>query len=356
VSKRISLSFPAKTIGLDLGDRVSIFTVRGPDGRVCCRGKLATTKERFREFFAAEQGTRVIYEVGTHSPWITALLRNLGCETVVANPWRVKLIAKSLDKCDRKDADLLSEFGFLKPSVLSPVTHRAPETASARAVITARAALVRMRTQAINTVRGLVKSIGHRLPTCTADSFHNKVWIPDELAAALLPLRDLIADLTRRIARFDRQIEQLCRDAYPETKRLRQVRGVGPITSLAFVLTIEDPKRFRCSREVGSYLGLVPKVAQSSGDSPELRITKAGDRSLRTLLVQCAQYVCGRFGEDSDLRRFGHAIAARGGKTAKKRAVVAVARKLAVLLHALWVTDQPYEPLKNTKIALQQAS
>ena len=350
MSKPIALSFPAKTIGVDLGDRFSVFTVRGPDGEVCERGKLATTPKAFGEFFANERGTRVVYEVSTHSSWITWLLRDLGCETVVANPWRVKLIAQSLSKCDRKDADLLSEFGFLKPSTLSPVTHRGPEVAAARAAITARASLVRVRTQLINCVRGLVKSIGYRLPSCSAEAFHRKAWIPEQLRTALIPLRTQIEDLTGKIRDFDRDIERISQDLYPETARLRQVRGVGPITALAFVLAVEDPTRFPRSRDVGSYFGLAPKVSQSSGEAPELRITKAGNQSVRTLLVQCAQYIFGHFGEDSDLRRHGESIAARGGKNAKKRAVIAIARKLAVLLHRLWVSGKPYEPLRNATL------
>ena len=346
--QRSSLTFPAKTIGLDLGDHTSLFSVRRPDGEVTGRGKLPTTRAAFREFFSNEQGTRVVYEVGTHSPWITWLLRDLGCETVVANPWRVKLITQSLRKSDRKDADLLSEFGHLKPSTLSPVVHRGPEGLEARAVLVARAALIRARTQLINCARSLVKSIGERLPTCSVEAFHRKAWIPESLRAALLPLKDQIGVLNDQIRDFDRYIEQVSRRVYPESERLRQVAGVGPITALQFVLTIEDPARFPKSRDVGSYLGLVPKVRQSSGADPELRITKAGDKTLRCLLVQCAQYILGRFGPDSDLRRHGESIASRGGKNAKKRAVIAVARKLAVLLHRLWVTGETYEPLRNT--------
>jgi len=348
MSQRSTLTFPAKTIGLDLGDRISVFSIRGPDGEVTRRGKLPTTRAAFREFFSDEQGTRVVYEVGAHSPWITWLLRDLRCETVVANPWRVKLITKSLSKSDRKDADLLSEFGYLKPSTLSPITHRGPEDLEARSVLTARAALVRARTQLINCARGLVKVIGERLPTCSAEAFHRKAWIPDSLRTALLPLKDQIGVLNDQIREFDRYIERIGRHVYPETERLRQVAGVGPITALQFVLAVDDPARFPKSRDIGSYLGLVPKVRQSSKTDPELRITRAGDKSLRCLLVQCAQYILGRFGPDSDLRSHGESIAGRGGKNAKKRAVIAVARKLAVLLHRLWVSGETYEPLHNT--------
>lgn len=348
MTKSTSPSFPAKTIGLDLGDRVSAFTVRDGAGEVIERGKLATTKEACCKFFAKHPGARVVYEVGTHSPWLTWLLRDIGHETVVANPWRVKLITKSLSKCDAKDADLLSEFGYLRPETLSPIHHRGPEGSGARATISARAALVQARTMLINCVRGLVKSIGERVPPCTADTFHKRLWIPEPLRPALLPLRQQIQALTEQIRDYGKQIERISQSGYPETARLRQVRGVGPITALSFVCLIEDPGRFEKSRDVGSYLGLVPKMRQSGNRDPQLRITKAGDRTTRTLLVQCAQYILGPFGEDCDLRRFGERIAARGGGAARKRAVIAVARKLAILLHRLWVSGEEYEPLRQS--------
>ena len=113
------------------------------------------------------------------------------------------------------------------------------------------------------------------------------------------------------------------------------------------MLTIEDPTRINKSRNVGAYLGLRPKQRQSGQRDPELRITKAGDRDLRRLLVQCSHQILGPFGKDSDLRRPGLELASRGGSTAKKKAVIAVALKLSVLLHRLWLTGEVYEPLRN---------
>jgi transposase len=138
---------------------------------------------------------------------------------------------------------------------------------------------------------------------------------------------------------------------YPEVKTLTQIAGVGTLTALAFIVTIGDPHRFRQSRTVGAWLGLIPGQRASGQSDPQQRITKEGDRYLRSLLVNCAHYVLGSFGPDCDLRRHGKAIAARGGNNAKKRAIVAVARKLAVLLHRLWLTGAVYEPLRNAPIA-----
>ena len=205
--------------------------------------------------------------------------------------------------------------------------------------------------QLVNHVRGAVKSFGTRLPKCPARSFHKKVveHIPAALWVAVEPILETIGSLTQRIREYDRQLETICQEHYPETELLRQVEGVGALTALTFVLTLEDPYRFEKSRSVGAYLGLVPASDQSGDRDPrEKRISQEGDEMLRKLLVGSAHYILGPFGSDSDLRRHGEKIASRGAKNAKKRAVVAVARKLSVLLHSLWITAEVYEPLRNT--------
>jgi transposase len=218
------------------------------------------------------------------------------------------------------------------------------------AVIRSRQALIGCRTQLVNHVRGTVKSFGGRLPKCPAVSFHNKApeHIPDALWPALGPLLEQIGSLTQRIRDYDRKLETISKEHYPETELLRQVEGVGALTALTFVLTLEDPYRFEKSRSVGAYLGLVPATDRSGDRDPQRRISKEGEEMLRKLLVGSAHYILGPFGSDSDLRRHGQKIASRGAKNSKKRAVVAVARKLSVLLHRLWVTAEVYDPLYNT--------
>jgi transposase len=212
------------------------------------------------------------------------------------------------------------------------------------------------RTQLVNHIRGAVKSFGARLPKCPAVSFHKKAaaHIPEILWPALEPLLETIGSLTQRIREYDQQLETICQEHYPETDLLRQVEGVGALTALTFVLTLEDPSRFAKSRTVGAYLGLVPARDQSGDRDPQRRITKEGDEMLRRLLVGSAHYILGPFAKDSDLRRHGEKIATRGAKNAKKRAAVAVARKLSVLLHRLWVTGELYDPLYNTHRRTQQ--
>jgi transposase len=161
------------------------------------------------------------------------------------------------------------------------------------------------------------------------------------------PLLKEVESLNERIQEYDERMEKIAKQVYPEVSLLKQVKGVGTQIALTYVLTIEDPHRFRKSREVGCFLGLRPGRRNSGESEPEKRISKEGDRYLRTMMVQGAHYILGPFGHDSDLRRWGLKLAERGGKNAKKRAVVAVARKLAVLLHKLWVSGEVYEPLRN---------
>jgi transposase len=237
--------------------------------------------------------------------------------------------------------------------LLYPIQHRSKQKQVDLEQIKARDLLVGLRTDAINHVRGVVKSIGERLPSCSADAFHKRatVFLPDTLRTALMPVIDQIASLTERIRQYDHQLEQLAREFYPETACLRQVQGVGLLTSLAFILTLDSPDRFDKSRAVGPHLGLTPRKDQSGATDKQLRISKEGDLYLRRMLVSCSHYILGRFGQDSDLRRHGERLTARGGRGAKRKAVVAVARKLAVLLHRLWATGEVYQPLYNSQRA-----
>lgn len=338
------------TVGLDVSDRSIQLCALSSDGDVTEESRLVCSKPALRSRFEGTSPVRIVLEAGTHSPWISRLLTDLGHEVIVANPRKLRLIYQNDSKSDKVDAAYLAKLGRLDPELLSPLVHRDAACQADIAVIRSRDAAVKARTALVNHVRGSVKSFGARIPKCDAKCFARKAAdrIPEELAAALSPVLEVIADLTERIAAYDRDIEKLCEKYFFETKAMRQVDRVGPVTSLAFVLTIGDPSRFEKARSVGSYLGLRPRQSQSGNVSPEMHITKAGDAMLRRLLVGCAQQILGPKGADCDLRRWGLAIAAKGGKTAKKRAVVAVARKLSVLLLRLWVTGEVYEPLRNS--------
>lgn len=336
-------------IGLDLGDKRSYIAILNRDGDLIEETRLLTTKTSFHQRFSMFPPCRVAMEVGSHSRWASHLLTELGHDVLVANARKLKAIYHNPRKGDRTDAETLARLARLDPVLLSPIHHRSPQAQADLAVLHSRDALIRSRTLLINHVRGIVKSSGARLPSCTANCFASKATstIPETLHPSLLPVIDTIARLTHQIRKYDQLIEKLCVTKYPETKLLRMISGVGPITALAFVLILEDPKRFTKSRDVGPAIGLVPKRDQSGDHDPQLRITKTGNSFLRRLLVFSAQYILGPFGPDCDLRQWGLKLAERGGKNAKKRAVVAVARKLAVLLHHLWSTGEIYDPLYN---------
>jgi transposase len=340
------------TAGLDLGDKYSrLCLIDNESGEVVEEGRLRTTPEALRRRFETERPLKIAIEVGTHSPWVSRLLEECGHEVLVANARKIRLIYGSKHKNDKLDAENLARLARLDPKLLYPLRHRGESSQAHLALIRSREALVGSRTQLINHVRGAVKSFGHRLPGCSARSFHKKVAeaLPEELVPALGPLLKTIGELTERIREYDRKLEEIAMEHYPQTGTLRQVGGVGTLTALSFVLVLEDPSRFEKSRAVGAYLGLVPGEDQSGDNDPQQRISKEGDEMLRRLLVGSAQYILGPFARDSDLRRHGEKIAERGGKNAKKRAVVAVARKLSVLLHHLWVTGELYEPLYNAR-------
>jgi transposase len=344
---------PMVTAGLDLGDKYSYLCLIDTDtGKVVEEGRLRTTPETFRRRFDSEQRMTVAIEAGTHSPWASRVLEECEHKVLVANPRKTRLIYGQGRKTDKLDAEKLARLARVDPKLLSPLEHRGEASQAHLALIRSREVVVRSRTQLINHVRGTVKSFGARLPKCSTASFHKKVaaCIPKELQPALEPLLETIASLSTHIHHYDRELEALAQEHYPETRLLRQVQGVGTLTALTFVLTLEDPGRFEESRQVGAYLGLVPGKDQSGERDPQKRISKDGDEMLRRLLVGSAHYILGPFAQDSDLRRHGLKIAgSTAAKNARKRAVVAVARKLSVLLHRLWISGEVYEPLYNAR-------
>jgi transposase len=335
------------TIGLDVSDRFTEAYAIDADGEWIESWRMPTKAEALRKGLSRYPEARVVLEVGSHSPWISRQLKQDGFEGIVANPRRVRLIAESDSKSDRFDAEQLARLGRIDPGLLSPIVHRGERAQRDRVLLLARDGLVRARTQLINQVRGFAKSLGSRLPSSSSAAFAQRVRdrVGEDLFPGLDSMLRMIEQLTQEIRSMDRQIERLGEERYPETEQLRQIPGVGPLTALAFVLTLEDPHRFAKSRDVGAYLGLRPRQRDSGTRRPQLRITKAGDDMLRRLLVTSGHYILGPFGPDTDLRRFGLRLAERGGKAGKKRAVVAVARKLSVLLHRLWITGEVYQAI-----------
>ena len=338
--------------GLDVGDKLSHVCVLSSAGEIEERAQLKTTKNGISGWFSGRKCLLVVLEVGTHSAWIERELQSLGHATIIANPRHLRCIYQSTKKNDKRDAEMLARVGRMDQTLLHRVEHRSKQTQKHLSLVRSRDVLVATRTKLINHVRGVVKVFGGRLPTSSADGFCREAIveeIPEEARLAVAAVMDVIAGISQKIKAVEQELGELAAGSYPEVELLRTVPGVGLITALTFVLTVENPERFKRARTIGSYLGLVPRLDQSGDQDPQLSITKAGDPFLRRLLVQSAQYIMGPFGRESDLRTWALELSKRGGKRGKKRAVTALARKLAVVLLTMWKTNTLYNAHINSE-------
>ena len=338
-------------MGLDLGDRNSWYCVLDESGQIQLEQRVRIHAKALQEVFGAMPHSRIGLEIGMHSPWISRLLSALGHAVIVANARKVRLIGESRKKDDRLDAQTRARLARIDPELLYPGKHRSVQAQADLKMIRARAGLVRARTGLVNTARGLAKSYGERLRGGNVRNLNAEKAesLSPELQAALEPLLNAIESLSERIVEYNERIDNLAQASYPQGALLKQIQGVGTLIALTFLLTLEDPHRFRKRRDVGCYLGLQPGRRNSGPSEPQMHIRKEGDPYLRTLLVQGAQHILGPFGVDCDLRRWGLKLAERGGKSGKKRAIIATARKLAGLLHHLGVSGEVYEPLHNSR-------
>ncbi len=346
--KKTSVHVPDRTIGIDLGDETSTFCVVNAEGNVIEEDEFPMTRLELDQAFGHEAAARVVVEASTQSHWVVCQLESMGHEVIIANPRRVHLISESVRKTDRNDAHTLARLGRLDPDFLHPVHSRSEECLAVRALLRARTQLVRTRARLITLIRAECKVHGVRIQSASAPAFGLRTHhsVPEVLRAALAPLYETLDVLGEKIVGYDKEVERLCREEFTETGVLRQVRGVGPLVALSFVTCLGDPKLFEDSRMVGPYLGLTPRVHQSGKSNPNLRISKHGDRATRTLLVTAAAHIMRRSSPDTSLKRLGRRIAGRGNPRDRARGRIAVARKLAVLLHRLWTTGEVYEPLR----------
>lgn len=341
----------ATYVGIDLGDKQCEVCVMDEQREVKERVRLPMKAADLQKYFSKIGRSRVAIEAGGQSRWVAEVLERCGHQVFVSNTRNVPYIHQSDGKNDPGDAYKLAELVSFKPRLLHPIQHRSQGAQADLSWIRGREVLVAARTQLVNAVRGMCKGFGSRLAKCSTEAFTRKQaeQVPAAIRGAVAPLLETIDHLNEQIEYYDRMEEHIARERYEKSKLLEQVDGVGVHTALSFMLTIGDAERFEKSRMVGCYLGMRPRQKDSGESKPQLGITKAGNGYMRKTLVNCAHHILGPKGKDSDLRRYGLRICQRGGKNAKKRAVVAVARKLAVLLHRLWVSGEVYEPLRNSK-------
>jgi len=340
-------------VGIDLGDKKSRVCIVGEQGKMVSQEWVVTTPEALLKRFHGQPAMDIAMEVGTHSRWASELLGKCGHDVRVADARQLALISNSDAKSDKRDARTLAQLLRADPRLLSPIEHRAENLQMDLTVIRMRDNLIETRTRLISSVRGVVKATGARLPDCETTRFPQQVTdvIPEPLRAALAPMLEVIDQLNEQLYEYDCLLAHWALTRYTESSRLTQVKGVGTLTALTFMLTVGDKERFSRTRDIGSFLGLRPRLDQSGDSHPQLRITKAGDGLLRKTLVECAQYMLGPFGQDSDLRRWGLKMIenGNGSKRARQRAVVGVARRLAVLLMSLWKSGQSYDPLRHSR-------
>lgn len=342
------------TIGIDIGDRSSRYCIVNSTGATLLEGKLATTRQDLSAGFQSFAKSKIALEAGTHSPWISRHLAAMGHDVVVANPRKVALIGQSTRKNDQADAAKLAILAHTNQRLLFPIQHRGEQSQADLAMIRTREELVQLRTSAINVARGKAKSFGYRLESCDADAVKPEMAdkLPETIRTSVKPLLETAAVLTAQIHAADQQIHKNA-ERYPEISLLTAIWGVGELTALALVLTVDDKDRFEKSRQIGPYLGIVPGQDQSGDSDKPQRITKEGDRMVRTLLVQCAHCMLRKNAPDSDLKRWGlkkiDDQVKRGKKPNKKKVLVGIARKLAVVMHRLWATGEVYDPLYNAR-------
>lgn len=340
------------TLGLDLGDKRHALCVLDASGEITAESKVTNSRRALERLAKKYPGARVAMEVGSHSPWISRHLAGLGLEVIVANPRKLRAIYQNERKSDELDARMLAKMARVDPSLLYPVEHVSERCQRDLLQIKLRDNLVRQRVDVISAVRFTLKSLGVHLPSPNTNYFAKRArGLLGERDAGLLamvePSLRVIDTMTRQIKELDRRILEMCEQSYPESARLMAIRGVGPITALAFMLTVGDVHRFARPRDVGAYFGLVPRRDQSGDTDKALPVSKCGNAYMRRLLVGAAQYIIGPFGGECDLRSRGLKMVERGGRGAKKKAVVATARKLAVVMMTVWRDGSEYEAVRG---------
>lgn len=337
-------------VGVDLSDKSATWCARDEAGEIR-RGKMDLTPPQVTQMFLGAPHCRVVMEAGTHHRWVSERLRQLGHEVHVVPADYIRG-SKRRRKNDEHDAQELMEVaGDIGRRQVPAVWHRPEDWQLDLTTVRLRDAEMRGRTMRVNAVRSAVKPYGQRFKKRDADQFGSNVLaeLSGPLCERVAPMLHAISDGTRTIRIFDDHVQAILQRR-PEAELLMQVYGVGPVTAAYLVSLIGDPRRFACSRDVAAALGLVPAQSQSGNSDPQLRISKSGDSMGRRLLVQCAHRVMSDKAPDSALKRWGRKLAGDGkNKARKKKAVVAVARKLAVLLHRLWLTGEKYEPLRGVK-------
>lgn len=345
-------------IGIDIGDKVNFICILNESGDILDKFEIDNNKEEMIEYFESIEKASIVIEAGSHSPWISRLLISIGHDVFTCNPRHLAAVSQNLQKSDQTDCEILARLLLTGKHLLKQVHHAKEDAMRDFLLIKSRRALVKSRTILINNSRGVVKSFGERIsPRLTADAFHKHAGetLKEDTLEKIEDLIEVIGKTTEQILKYEKSIKDLIKKKYPVAELLQSINGVGPLTSLAFILTIDDPNRFEKSRNVPVYLGLVPRRDQSGDKDKQLPITKAGSKLMRSLLLNCANYILSEKGEDNQIKRFGLKISGNGkSKARKNKAKVAVARKLCVIMHQIWITNKPFMAILGDKVEVNK--
>jgi transposase len=333
-------------IGMDVHKQETQVCIEDTTGTVVLEQRIRTTPERFTALLCGRPRARILLEAATESEWVAQHLETLGHEVIVADPNYAAMYATRSRrvKTDRRDARTLADacrLGAYHPAHRTSAAQRA-----VRAKLAVREALVQTRTRYLSVIRALLRREGIRVPSGSAAAFPRRlrqVAVAPTQAAVVAPLVELLAPLNAAIAAADARVaRRLAAD--PVARRLATTPGVGPVTAVAFVATLDDVTRFARPGQVAAYLGLVPRERSSGERQRRGAVTKAGNKRLRWLLVQAAWGVWrDRHAASQPLRSWAVALAARRGKGV---AGVALARRLAGILFALWRDGTTFDPAR----------
>jgi transposase len=332
-----------QSIGIDVHKVHSQVCILDEEGAVLEEVRIQTDRERFGAVLGSRPRARILIEAGTESEWVARCLEALGHEVIVADPNFAAMYAtrSRQTKTDRRDARALADACRL--GVYRPVHRVSQEQRERRAQLKVRRGLVETRTRAVSVVRSLLRQEGHRARGGAARLLVDRLEelnLPETLKKTLEPLLELLQLVNQQIAACDGAVAELVKGD-PAVQRLCTVPGVGPVVSATFVAVLDTPDRFSKPHQVEAYIGLIPREYSSGEQTRRGRLTKAGSSELRSLLVQSAWSIWQwKKAETKPLWRWAEKIAQRRGKF---RAIVALARKLAGILFAIWRDGTTYD-------------
>jgi transposase len=329
-------------VGLDVSKEETAFCVKDGEGKVLASGKVATDPAAILAMLKKHclYPSRIVMETGTLSGWLARELRKRGISIDVIDARQAHAVMRlQHNKTDAKDADLLAEIA--RTGFCRPVAVKSEAAQEGRGFLKARAHLVRLRRDTENTIRGLLGSLGIRFPKGSgklAGRVREALAERPELSPMIAPLLSMVAALKHEIERLDKAVMVRAKDD-PSCRLLMTAPGVGPVTALAFVATIGDAERFANSRAVGAYVGLTSRRWQSGEMDYSGRISKHGDAMLRALLFEAANSLLTVVRKPHPLKDWARRVRKR---TSHKKACVALARKLAVVLHRMLITGEAF--------------